>query len=207
MDKLKWVFIIAGLTVLLLSTTLSLLLFFIILNKGIIIDQNNVDWFDLLIKSSFTLLGSTISGFIAILVFYLNYLREKRGSNKKSKKILLLMSRELDSHKSILNRISGIVTSTSSEDISSYLLKPDNEVLGLFIITYTKISTNSFESNIQELSNEDYLIIIEQMTVMKSCQTTLKLITDGINSPSNLKFLVDQFKTELVNLESLPKLT
>jgi len=206
MGKLKWIFTITGLAILLLSTTFSLLLFFIIINKGIIIDQNNVDWFDMLIKSSFTLLGSTLSGFIAVLVFYLNYLREKRNEDKRSRKMLTLITKELNRQKAILTKISSTINSASSDDISNSLLEADSEVLGLFIITYTKIANDTFDSNIQELSGEDYLSVIEQLTLIRSCQTTLKLITNGIKSHSNLIFLIGQFKTELINLESLPKL-
>lgn len=203
MGKLRWFFTSVVLGILILSTTFALLLFFIILNKELIIDDSSVDWFDMLIKSSFTLLGSTLSGFVAILVFYLNYLREKRKEKNKSERLLKLIAKDFNANKIMLDKISEIINSELTDNIADYLMHDKNEVLELFVITSTKIAGGLFEDNVQDLQDEDHIKIIEPLTIMKSCKSTLNLIVSGINSKENLKLLIDQFKIELILLQNL----
>lgn len=205
MGKLKWIFTSLVLVILLISLTISFLLFLIIINKELVIDENNVDWFDMLIKSSFTLVGSTLSGFVAILVFYLNYLREKKNDKAKSKRLLKLISKDFNNKKEMLDKISEVISTEPTEKIADYLLHSESEVLELFIITSAKIADNMLEESIQDLENEDQMKILEPLSVLKSCKSILSLITSGIKSKENLKLLIDQLKKDLVILQNFPK--
>src|SRR5690242_2337653 len=75
------------------AITISFIIIQIIINRHLLIDQKNVNIFDLLLKSSFTLIGSSLSGFVAFLIFFLG---DRKKEKEKSETETRLLSKIID---------------------------------------------------------------------------------------------------------------
>ena len=71
------------------ALTLSFVIIQIFIHQHIVIDQNNVNLFDLILKAAFVLIGSSLSGFVAFLIFFLGDRKNEKEKKRLKKNYFL----------------------------------------------------------------------------------------------------------------------
>ncbi|MEC2715389.1 hypothetical protein P9X50_27485, partial [Bacillus cereus] len=120
------IFIIAAFT-LLIALTLSMSIVMFVINRHIIFDESHINIIDIIIKASFTLIGSTLSGFVAFMIFFL---QDRKSIKEKAEVELKLMSKieeEVSNNKKIIQELS-IIYDTPTEKLATILLQENNKI-------------------------------------------------------------------------------
>ncbi|MED3354367.1 hypothetical protein EXW26_10710 [Bacillus mycoides] len=192
------IFIIAAFT-LLIALTLSMSIVMFVINRHIIFDESHINIIDIIIKASFTLIGSTLSGFVAFMIFFL---QDRKSIKEKAEVELKLMSKieeEVSNNKKIIQELS-IIYDTPTEKLATILLQENNKIKELLLIYYTQLDLSIIESTIKEIKHQNYLSNIKTWRKIKVIHKHLDLILNTIQQKENLVVLLNLMKKDIFEL-------
>ncbi|EJQ50043.1 MULTISPECIES: hypothetical protein [Bacillus cereus group] len=192
------IFIIAAFT-LLIALTLSMSIVMFVINRHIIFDESHINIIDIIIKASFTLIGSTLSGFVAFMIFFL---QDRKSIKEKAEVELKLMSKieeEVSNNKKIIQELS-IIYDTPTEKLATILLQENNKIKELLLIYYTQLDLSIIESTIKEIKHQNYLSNIKTWRKIKVIHKHLDLILNTIQQKENLVLLLNLMKKDIFEL-------
>lgn len=192
------IFIIAAFT-LLIALTISMSIVMFVINRHIIFDESHINIIDIIIKASFTLIGSTLSGFVAFMIFFL---QDRKSIKEKAEVELKLMSKieeEVSNNKKIIQELS-IIYDTPTEKLATILLQENNKIKELLLIYYTQLDLSIIESTIKEIKHQNYLSNIKTWRKIKVIHKHLDLILNTIQQKENLVVLLNLMKKDIFEL-------
>ncbi|MED4922945.1 hypothetical protein P9743_01390 [Anoxybacillus geothermalis] len=193
-------FFITAVFIAFIALFLSFTFILFIINKGILIDSKNVDLFDIIVKASFTFIGSSLSGFVAFFIFFLNYRKDKSEEEKNQKKYTLKINHEYNRNKDILKSIYDAIHNVPSQDVSKILLEENSKIKELLLIQFSKIDLTFYQSFLKELNEKEYFTHIDRWNKIIRIHSYLDLILNKLKDPDNISIIVDELKREIGNL-------
>ncbi|WP_062105247.1 hypothetical protein [Bacillus niameyensis] len=184
-----------------ISLTISFVLIQIIINKNLIIDQDNINIVDILIKSSFALIGSTLSGFVAFLIFFLGDRKNQKEIKEHEEKLLSIIKDESKNNLRIYSEIAEIFKSTPVEKIAEILHKDPSRIKEMLFIYFIKIDFSILDSALKEIPEKDYLENIANWRRQKSIHNYLELLLTKVEDKENTIILLMQIENGINQLK------
>lgn len=184
---------------LLIALTLSMSIVMFVINRHIIFDESHINIIDIIIKASFTLIGSTLSGFVAFMIFFL---QDNKSITEKADVELKLMSKieeEVSNNKKIIKQLS-VIYDTPIDQLATILLQENNKLKELLLIYYTQLDLSIIESTIKDIKPENYLSNIKTWRKIKVIHKHLDLILNTIQQKENLVVLLNLMKNDIFDL-------
>lgn len=182
------------------ALTLSFIIFLIIINRHIIIDKNNVDIFDLLLKASFALIGSSLSGFTALLVFFLGDRKKEKEKLENETRLLSKIKEEASINLNIFKEIYNVISDTKIEDIAELVHMENSKVKEGLLIFYTRLDFSLFEASVKDLNEKSYLDNISYWRKQKTIYDYLKVLLTNIQNKDNSITLLRIIRDEINEL-------
>ncbi len=180
----KTTFIIA-LIIFSVSLFLSFSLILLLITQDVLIDQNNVNLFELILRASFALIGSSLSGFIAFFIFLLNRRNEDVIKNEIEKKYLSKLDSEFEMNKKIIDSIDQLLTSVSTQGVADLLFDESDksdEFKELLFIQFTKLNIKIPEDYLKEINSKSYFDRIDIWRTVTKINNYLELLLNNINN-------------------------
>ncbi|RRN68446.1 hypothetical protein EI200_19710 [Peribacillus simplex] len=182
------------------ALTLSFIILQIIINRHIVIDKNNVDIFDLLLKASFALIGSSLSGFTALLVFFLGDRKKEKEKVENETKLLSKIKEEASINLNIFKQILNVVSETKIEELAEIIHLENSKVKEGLMIFYTRLDFSLFEASVKDLNEKSYLDNISYWRKQKTIYDYLKLLLTNIQNKDNSITLLRLIRDEIISL-------
>lgn len=184
------------------SLTISFIIIQIVIHKQLVIDQTNVNIFDLLLKASFVLIGSSLSGFVAFLIFFLGDRKKEKEKVETEGKILTKIKDEMDNNLKIYKQILTVFAETPIEQIAELLHKENSKIKEALLIYFTKLDFSIFNGTLKDINETSYIENIEYWRKQKAVYDYLELLLTKIEHKDNSIMLLDQIKKECINLNT-----
>lgn len=185
------------------SLFLSFSLILLLITQNILIDQNSVDLFNLILRASFVLIGSSLSGFVAFFIFLLNKRNDEKLKVEIENKYLLKLDTELEQNRKIIDSIDKSLSSIKSEDAADLLFDESNEFKELLLIQFTKLNVKILEDYLKEINSESYFERIDLWRKIAKVYNYLELLLDNISIKENAITVVNAIKNEIKDLKEL----
>ncbi|PFC51170.1 hypothetical protein CN282_12345 [Bacillus thuringiensis] len=185
-----------------LAVFASFSLILILINSKIVIDQNNVNLFDLFVKSSFTLIGSTLSGLVAIFIFSLQEGSKKKERLDNQEKHFKNIMQEFETNISVLERIESIMDIGTLEEVAKDILE-EKEIKEMLLVIYTQLNFTFYVNHLSELKIERYGNSIKVFKLTYQVYKYIDLIINKLDSKQNVKVLLGQMKRDIIKIKSL----
>lgn len=185
-----------------LATFASFSLILILINNKIVIDQSNVNLFDMFVKSSFTLIGSTLSGLVAIFIFSLQEGSKKKEKLDNQEKHYKNIIQEFETNISVLERIESMLDIGTFEEVANDILE-EKEVKEMLLVIYTQLNFTFYINHLSELKMERYGNSIRVFKLTYQVYKYIDLIVNKLNSKQNVKVLLGQMKRDIIKIKSL----
>lgn len=185
-----------------LAVFASFSLILILINSKIVIDQNNVNLFDLFVKSSFTLIGSTLSGLVAIFIFSLQEGSKKKERLDNQEKHFKNIMQEFETNISVLERIESIMDIGTLEEVAKDILE-EKEIKEMLLVIYTQLNFTFYVNHLSELKMERYGNSIKVFKLTYQVYKYIDLIVNKLDSKQNVKVLLGQMKRDIIKIKSL----
>ncbi|MBK4744681.1 BhlA/UviB family holin-like peptide [Bacillus cereus] len=185
-----------------LATFASFSLILILINNKIVIDQSNVNLFDMFVKSSFTLIGSTLSGLVAIFIFSLQEGSKKKEKLDNQEKHYKNIIQEFETNISVLERIESMLDIGTFEEVANDILE-EKEVTEMLLVIYTQLNFTFYINHLSELKMERYGNSIRVFKLTYQVYKYIDLIVNKLNSKQNVKVLLGQMKRDIIKIKSL----
>jgi hypothetical protein len=182
------------------SITISFIIIQIIINRHLVIDENDVNIFDLLLKSSFALIGSSLSGFVAFLIFFLGDRKKEKEKAETEIKLLTKIKDEAENNIRTYKKILEIFAKSSVEQIADLLHKEKSKIKEALLIYYTKLDFSIFHSTLKDISEKSYAENIVDWRRQLAVYDYLELLLTKIEHKENSIMLLEQIKSELIQL-------
>lgn len=192
-------FVIAILIFFLALTSSFTIILFIIFHN-IIFDTAHVNFLDMLIKSSFSLIGSTLSGFVAILIFFLGDRKQRREKAEKEKKHLEKILDEFNMNIQVLKTMLGTFEDYTTDEIADFLFIEDNKIKGYMQIFSVRLDFTFYGKSRDEINEQEYLNHINKLRKMHAIGKYLDTLVTKITNKENAKGLLDLIKKESMEL-------
>jgi len=183
-----------------LSLTISFIVIQIMIHRQIIIDQTNVDLFDLLLKASFVLIGSSLSGFIAFLIFFLGDRKKEKEKAKTETKSFIKIKNEAENNLKIYKEMLSIFSETPINKIADLLHMEDSKIKEALRIYYTKLDFSFFHESRKEINEKDFAENIDYWRKQQSVYKYLGLLLTDIEHKENSITLLELIKNEIIQL-------
>ncbi|XKK34402.1 BhlA/UviB family holin-like peptide [Bacillus sp. A17A.1] len=185
-----------------MATFASFSLILILINNKIVIDQSNVNLFDMFVKSSFTLIGSTLSGLVAIFIFSLQEGSKKKEKLDNQEKHYKNIIQEFETNISVLERIESMLDIGTFEEVANDILE-EKEVKEMLLVIYTQLNFTFYINHLSELKMERYGNSIRVFKLTYQVYKYIDLIVNKLNSKQNVKVLLGQMKRDIIKIKSL----
>lgn len=182
------------------SLTLSFIIIQILINRNLVIDQDNVNIFDLLLKASFVLIGSSLSGFVAFLIFFLGDRKKEKEKAETEDKLISKIKDEAENNLRAYKKILEIFAKSSIEQIADLLHKENSKIKEALLIYYTKLDFSIFQGTLKDISEKSYADNIDKWRKQKVVYDYLELLLTKIEHKENSIMLLEQIKNELIQL-------
>jgi hypothetical protein len=200
MKFLRNSFFTIAIIVFFLALTSALSIILLLINKGILFTNNNIDLLDLMFKTSFTLIGSTLSGLVAFLIYFL---QDKRGKNEKAiaeNQHLMMIKKEFSHNVSILSKVYEIFKEGSSEDIAEVLIKPNSKVKESLSIYKNMLDTSIFKESRSKISDKEFLANVDHWNKVNIINRNLELLLKEITNKESAVTILEHIKREIAGL-------
>ncbi|WHZ04955.1 hypothetical protein QNH48_10175 [Neobacillus sp. YX16] len=199
-EKNKVFYII--LIVIFLAVFFSFSLLLLLLNQRVIIDQKSINLLDMFIKSSFTLLGTTLSGLVAVFIFSL-----QEGSKKKEKLDVQIkhyknIRQEFESNIIALEKIESMMDIGTLEEVAKDLVE-QKEIKEMLLVLFTQLNFTFYINHLSELKLERYENSIKVFKLTYQVYKYLDIVINKLDSPKNVKALLGQMKRDIIKIKSL----
>ncbi|KXO03077.1 hypothetical protein AYK81_28720 [Bacillus thuringiensis] len=185
-----------------LATFFSFTLILLLINKGIIIDQKSINLLDMFIKSSFTLLGSTLSGVIAVFVFSLQEESRRKEKLESQIKYYKNLKREFENNINVLEKIESMMDNGTLEEVASDIVA-EKEVKEILLVMYTQLNFTFYLNNLNEVRIDKYENSIRVFQLSYQIYKYLEIIIKELDDKGNVKTLLAQMKRDIVKIKSL----
>lgn len=186
--------VISATIIFLVSLTLSLIFILFLITRNVLVDSSNVDLFDLVLKASLTFIGSSLSGFIALFIFYLNKKYDKKERDEENEKYRDRLDYVFKENIDAINSLITSISSFNSGEIVSNLNKQDGPTRELIIILYTKIDFDVSQEYLKEIDKTAFLERIDKWTDIKKFKNYLYLLLYEVKNENSAAVLVEELK-------------
>lgn len=183
-----------------IALTLSFTIILIIIFRHLVIDQDNVNIFDLLLKASFALIGSSLSGFVAFLIFFLGDRKKEKEKAETEAKMLSKLSDEATNNIQIYKQMLEVFADTSIEHLAKLLHLENSKIKEALLIFYTKLDFSIFQATLKDISEKSYVENIDHWRKQKVIYDYLDLLLTKINQEENSITLLNLIKSEIIQL-------
>ncbi|KGR75074.1 hypothetical protein [Ureibacillus sinduriensis] len=184
------------------ALTISFIIIQIVIHKSLIIDQSNVNIFDLLLRASLSLIGSSLSGFIAFFIFFLGDKKKEKEKVLNEKKLLAQILGEVENNLKIYRQMLNIFHETPIESLVDLLHQENSKIKEALLIYYTKLDFSIINANLKDINENDYLNNIEIWRKQKIIYDYLDLLLTNIQHKENSNLILELIKKEIVQLTS-----
>ncbi|MEK8198383.1 hypothetical protein [Lysinibacillus sp. FSL M8-0134] len=160
-----------------------------------------------IIKSVPPLLGATLSGLIALLVYYLNKQKEIGVKKASSYMALRMIQLELTENYKVLAELKNAFEKTNLDSLTEML--SDDPKLGnvelkeMFIVIQSKFTLEITDKLFSNLLDSDYLSVAKDIKSIRSLINMLKLINTDISSKENKRALLQMIETTVNGVSPL----
>lgn len=182
------------------SLTISFIIIQISIHRQLVIDQTNVNIFDLFLKASFVLIGSSLSGFVAFLIFFLGDRKKEKEKIETEGKILTKIKDETQNNLKIYKQVIKIFAESPVEQIAELLHKENSKIKEALLIYYTKLDFTIFHATLKDISEKSYVDNIDHWRKQRAVYDYLELLLTKIEHKENSIMLLEQIKKELISL-------
>lgn len=133
------------------------------------------------------MIGATISGVVALIIFYMNKHLDKVKTDKAEEKTKELIILELKENINILKNLKLIV---NNEHFVKQLKIPESITRNGFLIEQSKLSTVTLDNLIDDLNKNDYITMNLAIKTIYKIKGSILLINDAtITNEKNLESL------------------
>lgn len=185
------------------SLTLSFVIILIIINRNIVVDKENIDLFDLFVKSSFALIGSSISGFVAFMIFYLGDRKKDQERIKYEQNLLSKIIGETDNNLEVFKEVHSILKKGPINDTVELLHREQSKIKESLLIFFTKLDFSILESSLKDISETDYTKYISRFRKQKVIYNYLELLLTQVQHKENTKILIERINIEIALLSMI----
>ncbi|MFJ3386878.1 hypothetical protein [Lysinibacillus sp. Ag94] len=139
------------------------------------------------------LLGAFFSGIVAIIVFYLNKIKEDITKRSQSDMFLQIIDKEITANIKSIEVICRIIESTTSKELA-YTINNNTDTSERFKILCSNLSNEIIDKFLVQLNKNDYLIISEKVKNYKSLNNFLDLLNNDVTEVANKEIIIDKLK-------------
>lgn len=182
------------------SLTISFIIIQFMIHRQIVIDVTNVNIFDLLLKASFVLIGSSLSGFVAFFLFFLGDRKKEKEKAETEGKLLTKIKDEAENNLRIYKQILTIIAESPVDQIAELLHKENSKIKEALYIYHTKLDFSIFHGTLKDISEKSYAENIDYWRKQKAVYDYLELLLTKIEHKENSIMLLKQIKLELIDL-------
>lgn len=184
-----------------ISLTISFIIIQIIIHRQLVIDQSNVNIFDLLLKASFVLIGSSLSGFVAFLIFFLGDRKKEKEKAETEEKIVIKIMDEAKNNLKIFEQILLVFADIPIIKIAELLHTENSKIKEALLIYYTKLDFSIFLTTLKDINTKSYGENIDYWRKQKAVYDYLELLLTRIEHKENSIMLLEQIKKEIIDLK------
>lgn len=201
----KPIFVIS-LIILFLASTSAFTIVLLLINKSIFFSAKDIDLLKLLFQTSFTLMGSTLSGLVALLVFSLQFRNQRREKDEKQEKYYNLIENEYIQNLSEIKELYESTQNFSTSELATILsnsyddyevITEVKEIINIFI---SKMEFTIFDSKKDEVSFKNYINNIDRWRKLKRIVGYLNKCANELTQKENIESLLDVAYKEIRTL-------
>ncbi|MDG5787810.1 hypothetical protein QA612_09890 [Evansella sp. AB-P1] len=181
-----------------LCTAFTLILF--IINRGILVDETNINIFEIILRTSFVFIGSFLSGFVAFFIYYLNNRKESLDKDEEQEKFLKKINSEYSNNVDIIKSIYEAIGHVPSEKVFELITEENGPIKELVIIHYSKLDLTFYTAFCKELSIQVYSENSDQWNKVIRIRKYLDLLLNTVTDKSNAVALIDEVKSNISSL-------
>ncbi|WP_273834889.1 hypothetical protein [Guptibacillus sedimenti] len=186
------------------SLTSSFIIILILINKNIIIDSSNFDLVQLLIRSSFTLIGASISAGIALILFSMQKHREEDAKERVQLLHVQKIKEEYTKNIEVANKLFDAMNPFESKAFAERLIGEDVKIKELILIYYTQLDFSLYESLVKDLEyNPELTELVTVISRLILIDKYLNVLLNNISDPKPMETLLDLIKRELSFIREL----
>ncbi|MCM3789473.1 hypothetical protein M3221_13790 [Domibacillus indicus] len=192
------------------SLTLSFIIILILINKKVLIDSSSFDFMQMLVRSSFTLIGAAISAGIALLIFTLQQNRIEYDKNELQDLYIAKIKDEHSNNLEVLKNLEEAIAPFENPPLAKMLLmtkqEEKNELKEFILIYYTQLDFSMFDSLFKDIriTDKDNIMLLTDVRKLKLINKYLKLILEEVTQVDPLEKLLSLLKDDLAQIPNPP---
>ncbi|MGF2768585.1 hypothetical protein [Bacillus cereus] len=188
--------------VLFLAAFCSFFLILLFINQGIVINKQDINLLDMFIKSSFTLLGSTLSGVIALFIFSLQEKSKKKEKQERELKYYSYIKHEFQANFEILERILETINELGIQGLAKGVAE-GNEVKEMLLVSQTRLNFTFYTDYLDELERYKYQDAIRAFKASYEVYKYLDVIINRVDNPKNIEAILRIIKRNITDIRDL----
>lgn len=201
-QNLHWKIFIPVLIVIFLAVFSAFSLILLLINKSILIDTKHVNLLDMYIRSSFVLLGSTLSGIIAIFIFSLQERSKRIEKDQKEIMYHLNIKEELDFNYKVIGKISKLMVESSIEELATDI-KESKEVKEILLVIFTQLNFSFYEDFIKEINQKEFEDSKKAAHICYQIYKYLDVVINKLDDVENIATILRLIKSDTSELKDI----
>lgn len=166
-----------------------------------------LDKTQIFVKSVPPLLGATLSGLIALLVYYLNKQKEIETKKSNSSMALRMIQMELNENHKVVLELKNAFNGTNLDSLTDMLSNEEKlgnvELKEMFVVIQSKFTLEITDKLFSNLLDSDYLSLAKEIKEIRSLISMLDLINTNISSNQNKKALLQMIQNTINNVQPI----
>ena len=179
-----------------IATFLSFSMILLLINKKILIDKNSVDILDMYIKASFVLIGSTLSGLVALFIFYLQERSKREDKKENEKKHYENIYDEFADNIEVYKKLSNIMRKDSLSQLATEIVE-EQELKEILLVLYTQLNFTFYIEYLKELKSEEYANCIKAFKFAYQIYNYLGLVINKLDNKENIETILRLIKEKM----------
>ena len=177
-------------------------LILLLITKNILIDSKDINLLDMCIRSAFVLLGSTLSGCVAIFIFSLQERSKKIEKDEKELGYYKNIKGELSSNYKVIEKITKLINDSSIEDLAKQI-HTTKEVKELILVIFTQLNFSYYDSLVKEINKTEFNNCKEAAHLSHQIYKYLDVIINKLDDEDNIATILRLIKNDILELKEV----
>ncbi|PGU90099.1 hypothetical protein COD71_23550 [Bacillus cereus] len=177
-------------------------LFLLLVNQNIVIDKKSIDLLDMYIRSGFVLIGSTLSGIVALFIFSLQEKSKQKEKNENELGHYENIKEEFEDNLKVLDKITDMINQSTIAELAEDIVEED-EMKEILLSVYTQLNFTFYEDFLKELKKKSYGNHVKAFKLSFQIYKYLDLIINKLDNKDNVEKILKLIKKDLAHLKYL----
>lgn len=195
--SIPWILI---LIIFFLAMFFAFSLILLLINQNVLIDKRSINLLDMYIRSGFVLIGSTLSGIVALFIFSLQEKSKKKEKIENEIGHYENIKGEFEDNLEVLKKFSEMISQSTFSEMAEDIVesKVMKEVL---LSAYTQLNFTFYDDFLKELKNKSYGDHIKAFKLSFQIYKYFDLIINKLDNKENVEKVLKLIKKDMDNID------